>query len=99
MPNTGSRPAGRLTYAVVNPADANRSRGFTNIFANIQGAMSLPNSTRGGFEAYPYQGSSSVGTKEYSWFMCNLPDGISPTPDAACDRRLANDPNPRTVRS
>ncbi len=95
IPKSGTRPAGRLTYAVVNPPDPDRSRGFTNIFANIQGMMSLPNSTMSGYDAYPYLGISSVGTKEYSWFMCNLPDGFSPTTDAACDNRLAKTPTRR----
>ncbi|MFT4102054.1 MAG: hypothetical protein QM674_13645 [Burkholderiaceae bacterium] len=99
VPAAGSRPAGMLSFAVLRPADPDPSRGFSEYFAALQGTVSLVDRPGPGWDAYPYLGMQSVGTRAYSWRDCGQTLTNKPDRSAECAQEWAHDALPDAYRS
>ncbi|AHF94785.1 hypothetical protein OPIT5_26870 [Opitutaceae bacterium TAV5] len=93
IPALGSRPAGRLTLAVVEKINPDPSHAFTASFLGIQGTTLIRqrDGQAYGWDAYPYLGIQSVGLG-YQWGQWEA-DG-----PGTFEKNIARDKQPRWVR-
>ncbi len=94
IPELGSRPAGRLTWSVVEKINPNPSNDFTSSFLSAQGTTILQKSgpkANFGWDAYPYLGVQSWGVG-YHWGHLEA-DG-----PGTFEKNIAKDPNPQWIR-
>lgn len=77
IPPVGSRPAGRLTFAVVNRPDAQSNFQFGNAFLSSQGTTLLQGAKSEGWDLLPFLGVRAQGAN-YSWarFEPSMPDTL-----------------------
>lgn len=93
IPALGSRPAGRLTLAIVAKINKNPSRNFTRSFMSLQGTTMIQtkDGQAYGWDAYPFLGVQSLGVG-YHWGNLEA-DG-----PGTLEKSLSNDFQPKWVR-
>lgn len=93
IPAQGSRPAGKLPFAVVAKINPNPSYDFTQGFLGLQGT-SITRQRDGqayGWDPYPYLGIQTIGVG-YHWHK------LEPTGPGDFEKNIAEDRQPQWVR-
>lgn len=94
-PVLGSRPAGKLTFAVVEKVDSNPSRDFKYNFLALQG--SVPALTQEGGDVYSYLGLQSQAI-DYGWPRFETKPLAPGDPDSYA-KMMAEDKAPADMRA
>jgi hypothetical protein len=96
IPALGSRPAGFVSFCVVEPPRADASSGFHDPFAGIQGTVRLPGTGPRGWPLYPALGISSAPVGYYSW---SVTEPKEETADADFEMAMEKDEYPHLFES